>query len=323
MRALVTGGGGFIGSHLVELLVERGHSVRVLDNFSTGSIDNLTSVIDRIEMVIGSTGDATVVNSSLDGIDQVFHLAASVGVELVSSDPVAHMWDNVRGVETVLAAAQRCGAGVLFASSSEVYGCADTFPMVESADRVLGPTTESRWGYAASKALGEMLLIGRAQNDGMRATVARLFNTVGPRQLGEHGMVLPRFVRWALTGDPLEVIGDGSQTRSFCYVDDLARGIVALLDSDVHLPVNLGSTDEHTVLGIARLILRLTGSDSGLEFVDRPENDPSRRRPDLTRAADLLGWEPTVPVEEGMGRTVAAIAGQLGAAVAAAEVTGP
>ena len=222
----------------------------------------------------------------------------------------------------LLALAERVGATFLFASSSEVYGEPAVHPQPEDY-RGNVSTLGERACYDEAKRFSEAAVDTYRLRRGLDTRIARIFNTYGPRMRLDDGRIVVTFVQQALAGAPLTVHGDGSQTRSFCYVDDLARGIVALLDSDVHLPVNLGSTDEHTVLGIARLILRLTGSDSGLEFVDRPENDPSRRRPDLTRAGDLLGWEPTVPVEDGMRRTVAAIAGQLGATVAAAEVTGP
>ncbi len=320
-QVVVTGAAGMIGSHVAERLVARGDDVVGVDNLVTGELANLSGVLgsDRFDFV---ERDAADLDGLPPGTDAVLHLASPASPRHFRDLPLEVLHAGSTATLHLLALAEGVGATFLFASSSEVYGEPAVHPQPEDY-RGNVSTLGERACYDEAKRFSEAAVDTYRLRRGLDTRIARIFNTYGPRMRLDDGRIVVTFVQQALAGAPLTVHGDGSQTRSFCYVDDLARGIVALLDSDVHLPVNLGSTDEHTVLGIARLILRLTGSDSGLEFVDRPENDPSRRRPDLTRAADLLGWEPTVPVEEGMGRTVAAIAGQLGAAVAAAEVTGP
>lgn len=297
MRTLVTGGAGFIGSHLVEALVEAGDDVSVLDDLSTGSLTNLASVADRVDVTVGSVADEELVGSVVRGVDRVFHLAATVGVELVARDPAGSLWANVAGTEHVADAASRAGAALLFASSSEVYGTGGGFPLGEEGDRVLGPTSELRWSYADGKAVGEMLVLGRVAQQGAHATVVRLFNTVGPRQLGTFGMVLPRFVQAALSGSEIEVYGDGAQTRSFCAVGDVVPAMVALVDQPaaVGRVVNLGSDREITMRDLADLVRDVLNSRSPIRLVpsdSRPgrEIDFRRRVPDIGLARELVGF---------------------------------
>lgn len=320
-QVVVTGAAGMIGSHVVERLVARGDDVVGVDNLVTGELANLSAVLgsDRFDFLERDAGD---LDDLPPGTAAILHLASPASPRHFRDLPLEVLHAGSTATLRLLALAERSRATFLFASSSEVYGEPDVHPQPEDY-RGSVSTLGERACYDEAKRFSEAAVDTYRLRRGLDTRIARIFNTYGPRMRLDDGRIVVTFVQQALAGCPLSVHGDGTQTRSFCYVDDLARGIVALLDSDVHVPVNLGSTDEHTVLGIARLILRLTGSDAGLEFVDRPENDPSRRRPDLTRAGDLLGWEPTVPVEDGMRRTVAAIADQLGAVVPVAEVTGP
>src|SRR3989440_12195199 len=233
-KALVTGGAGFIGSHLTELLLEEGWEVYALDDLSTGSVENVTQLKERpdFHLVADSVLSASVVNELVHKCDVVYHLAAAVGVRLIVEQPVHTMVTNVQGTETVLEYCNRFGKRVLVASTSEVYGDhREESPLEENDRRVYGPTTEKRWLYADSKAMDEHLALAYHLERGLDAVVVRLFNTVGPRQSGRYGMVIPRFVERALAGEPLEVHGDGTQTRSFCHVSDTVRALTALMDA--------------------------------------------------------------------------------------------
>lgn len=320
-QVVVTGAAGMIGSHVVERLVARGDDVVGVDNLVTGELANLSGVLgsDRFDFV---ERDAADLDDLPPGTDAVLHLASPASPRHFRDLPLEVLHAGSTATLHLLALAERSGATFLFASSSEVYGEPAVHPQPEDY-RGNVSTLGERACYDEAKRFSEAAVDTYRLRRGLDTRIARIFNTYGPRMRLDDGRIVVTFVQQALAGLPLTVHGDGTQTRSFCYVDDLADGIVALLDSDVVVPVNLGTTQEYTVLDIARMVIDLTGSDSGIEFVSRPENDPSRRRPDLTRARELLGWEPTVPVEDGMRRTVAAIAGQLGATVASAEVTGP
>ena len=264
MRALVTGGAGFIGSHLTEALLAAGHEVVVLDDLSTGQLGNLAGVEGhpRLEVVAGSVTDETLVRKLVTGADVVYHLAAAVGVRLILDRPVGTIETNIVGTETVLRAAREGRPRVVLASTSEVYGKNDRVPLSEDDDRVLGPTTKSRWSYACSKAIDEFLGLAYHREYGLPVTIVRFFNTIGPRQTGRYGMVVPRFVRQALDGGPITVYGDGRQSRCFTDVEDTVRATIALslTPAAVGEVFNVGTTHELTIGALAERVRALAGS---------------------------------------------------------------
>jgi UDP-glucose 4-epimerase len=306
--ALVTGGAGFIGSHLSELLLDAGWEVYALDDVSTGSHANVAHLADRpaFHLVVDSVLNHAVVNELVHRSDVVFHLAAAVGVRLIVEQPVHTMVTNVQGTETVLEYCGRFQKRVLIASSSEVYGDHRTeAPLGEDDRRVYGPTTEKRWLYADSKAMDEHLALAHHLERGLDCVIVRLFNTVGPRQSGQYGMVIPRFVRAALAGLPLEVHGDGTQTRSFCHVRDTIRALAGLMDADVAGEIyNVGSTERIAILDLAHRIKDLTGSDSDLVFVPYDEvyglgiEDTLHREPSIEKIGAAIGWRPERSLED-------------------------
>jgi UDP-glucose 4-epimerase len=314
--ALVTGGAGFIGSHLSESLLAQGWEVYSLDDLSTGSDGNVfhLSRNPNFHLTVESVLSSSVVSELVHRCDAVFHLAAAVGVRLIVERPGHTLLTNVRGTENVLEYASRFGRPVLIASSSEVYGDhrAEDLPLAEDARRIYGPTTAKRWAYADSKAMDEFLALARHEEDGLQCVIARLFNTVGPRQSGEYGNVIPRFVQAALAGEPLEIHGDGSQTRCFCHVDDTVRGLIGLMDepSAVGEVFNVGSTESVTILELAARILRLTGSSSELVFVPYEEvyghgvDEMFQRMPAIEKIRAATGWEPTVALDEILAQVV-------------------
>lgn len=323
MRYLVTGGAGFIGSYLVESLLARGEQVSVLDDLSTGNLANLEACLDRIDFRRGSALDSALVDEVVRDADVVVHLAAAVGVRLVLERPVDSLLRNIGGAETVLAAADRYGRKVVVASSSEIYGKNLRGPFREEDDRVLGSNQVSRWAYSTSKAVAEALAFAYGKERGLRAIVVRLFNTVGPRQSGAHGMVLPRFVAQALSGEPLTVFGDGRQTRCFCHVRDVVRALMALLDDpraegDVF---NIGSSQEVTIRDVAEAVIRITGSHSRITYIpydeayERDFEDMPRRVPDTSKIRALVGWKPEMPLEGMIGEVAAALRQEQGASV--------
>lgn len=302
MRFLITGGAGFVGSHLTEELLARGGSVRVLDDLSTGSIDNIDHLRDRpgFELTVGSAASETVVTELVAEADVVFHLAAAVGVRLIVESPVRTIETNVHCTEVVLAAAVKHSRPVFLASTSEVYGKSEQLPFREQGDLVMGPTSMGRWAYACSKAIDEFLAIAYWRERGLPTVIARLFNTVGPRQTGRYGMVIPRFVRQALAGVPLTVHGDGSQRRCFAHVADVVRGVADLMESDQHYGevFNVGSQEEVTILDLAERVRARAHSSSAIEVVPYEQahgagfEDMSRRVPDLTKVNQAIGWGP-------------------------------
>jgi UDP-glucose 4-epimerase len=307
-KALVTGGAGFIGSHLSELLLEDGWEVFALDDLSTGSIANVAELRDRddFHLVVDSVLNPAVVNELVYKCDVVYHLAAAVGVRLIVDRPVHTMVTNVQGTETVLEYCNRFGKRVLVASSSEVYGDhRDERPLSEDDRRVYGPTTERRWLYADSKAIDEFLALGYHQERRLNCVIARLFNTVGPRQSGQYGMVIPRFVHAALAGAPLEVHGDGTQTRSFCHVSDTIRALKGLMDDrGISGEIfNVGATERIRIRDLADRVVTATGSRSEIVFL--PYNrvyglgveDTLHREPSIERIADVIDWRPTIDLE--------------------------
>jgi UDP-glucose 4-epimerase len=302
-RALVTGGAGFIGSHLSELLLADGWEVFVLDDVSTGSLENVAHLRDRPDyhLVVDSVLSPAVVSEVVHKCDVVYHLAAAVGVRLIVEQPVHTMVTNVQGTETVLGYCSKFGKRVLVASSSEVYGDhREERPLAENDRRVYGPTTEKRWLYADSKAMDEHLALSYHLERGLDAVVVRLFNTVGPRQSGRYGMVIPRFVDTALAGEPLEVHGDGTQTRSFCHVLDTVRALGGLMDAESISGeiFNVGSSERIRIIDLAERIKQATGSESDVVFVPYDQvygqgiEDTLHREPAIGKIRDAIGWVP-------------------------------
>jgi UDP-glucose 4-epimerase len=307
-KALITGGAGFIGSHLAETLLDDGWEVWALDDLSTGATDNVTALREREEfhLVVDSVLAPAVVSELVYKCDVVFHLAAAVGVRLIVEQPVHTMVTNVQGTETVLDYCNRFGKRVLVASSSEVYGDhREERPLRENDRRVYGPTTERRWLYADSKAIDEFLALGYHQERGLDCVIARLFNTVGPRQSGQYGMVIPRFVERALAGAPLEVHGDGTQTRSFCHVSDTVRALRGLMEAGSlsGQAFNVGSTERVSILDLAERIRSLTQSRSEIELVpyDRVYGlgieDTLHREPAIDKIGAAIGWRPSLDLD--------------------------
>jgi UDP-glucose 4-epimerase len=302
--ALITGGAGFIGSHLSELLLEQGWEVFVLDDLSTGSERNVAHLRDRrdFHLVVDSVLKASVVNELVHRCDVVFHLAAAVGVRLIVEEPVHTLVTNIQGTENVLEYCNRFEKRVLIASTSEVYGDRrEPEALSEDSKRMYGPTTARRWAYAESKALDEFLTLAYHQERGLDGLIVRLFNTVGPRQSGQYGMVIPRFVAAALAGRPLEIHGDGSQTRCFCHVQDTIRALAGLMDAR-HLSgeiFNVGSTERVTILELADRVRSLTGSQSEVGYVPYDEvygqgiEDMLHRQPSIEKVSGAIGWAPT------------------------------
>ena len=302
MHYLITGGAGFVGSHLAEALLERGDQVTVIDNLSTGSIRNLSEIRHHpdFRMVVDGMANRTLLREVTAPVDAVFHLAAAVGVKLVVESPVRCIETNVRCTELMLEVAAEGRKKVLIASTSEVYGKSPDIPFREDGDLVLGATTRGRWSYACSKAIDEFLALAYWKERDLPTVIARLFNTVGPRQMGEYGMVIPRLVAQALAGEPLTVYGDGTQSRCFTYIADAVEALLGLMDADhtVGNVYNVGSTEEVSILGLAQLVIELTGSSSTIELVpysrayEAEFEDMTRRVPCIDRVRDAIGWEP-------------------------------
>ena len=307
--ALVTGGAGFIGSHLAELLLQEGWEVWALDDLSTGVNRNVERLRDdpNFHLVVDSILSRSVVSELVHRVDVVYHLAAAVGVRLIVEQPVHTMVTNVQGTETVLEYCNSFGKRVLIASSSEVYGDhREERPLSEDDRRVYGPVTERRWLYADSKAMDEFLALGFHQERDLDCVIARFFNTVGPRQQGQYGMVIPRFVERALAGEPLEVHGDGTQTRSFCHVQDTIRAVAGLM-SATHISgeiFNIGSAERVSILELARRVLEATGSSSDLEFIPHDHvyglgiEDVLHREPSIEKINAAIGWKPTLDLDK-------------------------
>ena len=307
--ALITGGAGFIGSHLAELLLADGWEVFVLDDLSTGSERNVAHLRDRrdFHLVVDSVLKSSVVNELVHRCDVVYHLAAAVGVRLIVEQPVHTLVTNIQGTENVLEHCNRFGKRVLVASTSEVYGDRrEPEALSEESRRQYGPTTARRWAYAESKALDEFLALAYHQERGLDCVIVRLFNTVGPRQSGQYGMVIPTFVSAALAGRPLEIHGDGTQTRCFCHVQDTIRALVGLMDArDVVGEIfNVGSTERVTIDELADRVLALTGSGSEIVRVPYDEvygqgiEDMLHRQPSIDKVSAAIGWQPTRSLDE-------------------------
>jgi len=303
MRCLITGGAGFIGSHLCDELLARGHRVHVLDDLSTGAIENLRHLKEHpgFSYSIDSCANAPLVAELVDEADVVFHLAAAVGVELIVESPVRTIETNVHGTEVVLRQAAKKRRPVLIASTSEVYGKSAHLPFREDGDLVMGPTSKGRWSYACSKAIDEFLALAYWKERKLPTVVARLFNTVGPRQTGQYGMVVPKFVKSALAGRDVQVYGDGTQSRCFCHVGDVVVALADLMSSGRHFGevFNVGATEEVTIMEVAERVIAQVGSASSIVTVPYEEayeegfEDMHRRRPDIGKIGTALGWRPT------------------------------
>ena len=299
----MTGGAGFLGSHLCELLLDSGSEVFVLDDLSTGSLGNVGHLLDRddFHLVVDSVLSPSVVNELVHKCDVVYHLAAAVGVRLIVEEPVRTLVTNVQGTEVVLEQCHRFGKRVLVASTSEVYGDhREQRPLAENDRRIYGPTTQRRWAYADSKAMDEFLALAYHQERGLDCVIARLFNTVGPRQSSQYGMVIPTLVQRALAGETLEIHGDGSQTRCFCHVADTIRALQGLMDSPATAGeiYNVGSTERVTILELAERVRALTESGSDVRFIPYDEvygqgiEDMLHRQPSIKKIGAAIGWAP-------------------------------
>jgi len=308
MRALITGGAGFIGSHLAEALLDDGHEVDIIDNLSTGSIRNVGHLKSnpRFNYVIDTLTNEPLLAELIDRNDVIFHFAAAVGVKLIVEQPVHTIETNVHGTEVVLKHANKKRKKVVIASTSEVYGKSVDVPFREDAYLVMGATVKHRWAYACSKAIDEFLALAYYKERGLPVIIVRFFNTVGPRQTGQYGMVLPSFVRQALSGEPITVFGDGTQSRSFTYVGDVVECLMKLVNEPkaVGQVFNIGNKHEVTILQLAEIVKSLTGSTSRIEFVPYDKayeegfEDMPRRVPDLSKVTRLVGYEPKVQLNE-------------------------
>ncbi len=314
-RALITGGAGFIGSHLAELLLQRGRAVEVIDDLSTGSIDNLSQLKgqERFSYVLDSVMNRSLMRELVDRADAVFHLAAAVGVRLIVEQPVRTIETNIKTTELVLELAAQKRKPVLLTSTSEVYGKLDKAKFREDDDLVLGPTTHARWCYAASKIIDEFLAKAYMEEKGLPTVVVRLFNTIGPRQTGQYGMVVPRFVRQALLGEPITVYGDGSQRRSFTWVGDVVGAMVKLVQTPQAYGevFNIGHTTEVSIHELAVMVKEMTRSASAIVFVPYEQaykggfEDIHRRLPDIAKIQRVIGYKPSLDLAEMLEQIIA------------------
>ncbi|RIJ69465.1 NAD-dependent epimerase/dehydratase family protein [Nakamurella silvestris] len=307
MRSLVTGGAGFIGSHLVEHLLDVGDSVVVLDDLSTGSMNNLAKVADHpgLEVVVGTILDPVIVRNVVLDVDRVFHLAAAVGVKLVVEQPLSCLRTNIHGTENILMVCHETGTTLLLASTSEIYGKNESDGLTEESDRILGSALKSRWSYAAAKGIDEAFARAYWEEYGLQVSIVRLFNTVGPRQKGRYGMVVPNLVGQAIRGESLTVFGDGRQTRCFSAVEDIVPALVAIAESPEAYgqAYNLGGSTEISILDLAETVLEVVDSASDVVLVPYANaygpgyEDMRRRVPDNSKAKALIGFVPRTGIE--------------------------
>lgn len=315
MKVLITGGAGFVGSHLAELLLDQSHEVAVVDDLSTGAMDNIAHLKGRpgFTYVIDTIMNEPLTAELVDRADVIFHMAAAVGVKLIVEAPVRTIETNVHGTEVVLKHAAKKGKLVVIFSTSEVYGKSADVPFREDTDLVMGPTFKHRWAYACSKAIDEFLALAYHRERNLPVIVVRLFNTVGPRQTGRYGMVIPTFVRQALAGEPITVYGDGQQTRSFTYVGDVVGALARLMTAPAAVGevFNIGNPQEVSILALAERIKAMTGSQSDIVLVPYEEaydtgfEDMPRRVPSLAKIYALIGYEPTVDLDGILERVIA------------------
>jgi UDP-glucose 4-epimerase len=307
MKALITGGAGFIGSHLADRLLADGHQVVVLDDLSTGRYENIEHLLGRpdFEFVLGSILNADLLDDCVARCDTVFHLAAAVGVQLIVERPLESLATNIRGSELVFEKAHKYNTRILVTSTSEIYGKNTSDRLGEDDDRILGSPLKSRWSYSEAKAIDEILAYTYWRQKGLRSVIVRLFNTVGPRQTGHYGMVIPRFVNQALRDEPLTVYGDGTQQRCFCFVGDIVDALVKLMETEAAYGqvFNLGGTEEVSIRELAERVIARTGSASSIRVIPYDEayeagfEDMERRVPDTARAFGMVGFAPTLNLD--------------------------
>jgi UDP-glucose 4-epimerase len=306
VKYLVTGGAGFIGSHLTEQLISRGDQVVILDNLSTGLSDNLSAIKNKVEFVQGDILDKALVEKLVSNSDYVVHLAAALGVLNIVNKPLESLKSNLQGTEIVLEAANKYKKPILIASTSEVYGKNDKVPLNEEDDRVIGHPLKSRWSYSEAKAIDESLAYFYFLEEGLQSRIVRFFNTVGPRQLGNYGMVVPRFVNSALKGEALSVYGSGEQIRCFCHINDAVKGLLLVMDSDkaVGEVFNVGNNQQISIMELAKKVIEITGSKSTIEKIAYEKaypagfEDMQRRVPDISKIKKVLGWSPQLNLDQ-------------------------
>ena len=306
MKYLITGGAGFIGSHLVEQLVLRGESVTVLDDLSTGNVNNLSKVMSRIEIQDGNILDEALIGNLISKSDYVVHLAAALGVFNIVNQPLKSLRTNLKGSEIVLEAVDKYKKPILLASTSEIYGKNDKIPLNEEDDRIVGHPLKSRWSYSEAKAIDESLAFFYHQENGLPIRIIRFFNTSGPRQVGDYGMVLPRFVSSAIRNEQISVFGDGNQTRCFCHVSDTVRAILLVMDSEKSIGqvFNVGNDQQISIMELAKMVIKIAGSSSTivtlpyLEAYAEGFEDMQRRVPDISKIRTALGWSPKIGLDQ-------------------------
>ncbi len=314
MKTLITGGAGFIGSHLAEKQLAAGHEVFIIDDLSTGSLENIAGIEKHgnLHFILDTIRDESIMENLIKQVDQVFHLAAAVGVKWIIDNPLRSIQTNVLGSEIVLRLSAKYKKKVLLASTSEIYGKKTESPFSEEDDRLLGSTHISRWSYSNTKALDEFWALAYHREKKLPVIIVRLFNTCGPRQTGQYGMVIPRFVKQALLGHPITVHGDGQQSRCFAYVGDVLTGITKLMDTPAAVGqiFNLGNNQSITILQLAEKIKKMTDSSSPIEFIPYEEayeqgfEDMPERTPDLTKIKNLIGYQPQVDIDELLHRII-------------------
>ena len=314
MKFLITGGAGFVGSHLAGTLLERGDEVYAIDNLSTGSIENIEHLKDHphFHYTIDTISNEPVTAELVDRVDTIFHLAAAVGVRLIVESPVHTIETNVYGTETILTLANKKKKKVIIASTSEVYGKNRNVPFREDSDLVMGPTSKGRWSYACSKAIDEFLALAYFKEKKLPVVIVRLFNTVGPRQTGQYGMVIPTFVKQALSARPITVFGDGKQSRCFTDVSDVVKAVADLATHPgaVGQVFNIGTTNEITILDLAKKVKEMTGSKAEIVFVPYEKayeegfEDMPRRVPDISKIQELIGYKPSLTLEQTLQRVI-------------------
>ena len=306
MRVLVTGGAGFIGSHLADSLIARGNHVVALDNFSTGSTSNIKHITKNFEIIDGDIRNAELINDTIKDVELVFHMAAALGVKTILESPLESISTNIAGSEVVLNSAATHKKRILIASTSEIYGKNPKQPLIETDDRVVGSPQKIRWSYSDAKAIEEAMAFSLNQEKGLKVTTARLFNTVGPRQSAHYGMVVPRFVKSALKNEPISIYGDGTQSRVFCHVSDAIEALLALVDTDktINEVYNVGGTGEVTIKELANNVIKETNSQSSIEYIPYEKayapgfEDMQRRVPDISKIKKELNWAPKKNLSE-------------------------
>jgi UDP-glucose 4-epimerase len=306
VKYLVTGGAGFIGSHLTEQLIARGDQVVILDNLSTGLSENLSTIKNKVGFEQGNILDKALVEKLVSNSDYVVHLAAALGVLIIVNKPLDSLKSNLQGTEIVLEAANKYKKPILIASTSEVYGKNDKVPLNEEDDRVIGHPLKSRWSYSEAKAIDESLAYFYFLEEGLQSRIVRFFNTVGPRQLGNYGMVVPRFVNSALKGEALSVYGSGEQIRCFCHINDAVKGLLLVMDSDkaVGEVFNVGNNQQISIMELAKKVIEITGSKSTIEKIAYEKaypvgfEDMQRRVPDISKIKQVLGWSPQLNLDQ-------------------------